>query len=145
MTGGVCIDGCPSIIGIWGEVDTRGVCVEEEASWVIGFDELAPVLWEEEIWLNGVNESVCGGEFDKTSLLDVYESDLLVFFLKEGRGNPNGETPSFSLWEQVTIRVGYKVEVILPSYAPDTTGFSVQIEISSNFLIKVWASSDLGL
>jgi len=43
------------------------------------------------------NEGVCGGEFEKISLLDVCDSDFLVFFRKVGRGNSNGRTPSFSL------------------------------------------------
>jgi len=46
--------------------------------------------------MNGGNEGFCGGEFDKTSLVDVCDSNFLVLFWKEGRGNSNGGTPSFS-------------------------------------------------
>lgn len=94
----------PTIIGVW-----MGIWVDLEASWV-----LVPILWEE-VGKNGGNEGDFGGEFEKISLLDVYDSYFLVFFQKLGRGNSNGGTPSFSLWEWVRIRAGWQDEDTLPS------------------------------
>jgi len=128
-------------------VDVEGDCVEEEADCVLVLDELALVLWEEGVWTGGLiggnvwNEGVCGGEFDKITLVDVCDLDFLVFFRKEGRGNLNGVTPSFSVWEQVKIRVGWKDEETLPSNISDHWGFPSEIEIPPNFSIKFSTSS----
>lgn len=113
--------------------------------------ESIPIDWKGTEWKGGLsggekngdevwNEGVWGGVDDKFSLVDDWASNFFVFLWWEGKGNSNGVTPSFSLWEWVKIQVDWKDEETLLSDNSNCCGFPFEIEIPSNFWIKVWTS-----
>lgn len=153
FVGGFCC--LPAIMGTWvvGVVIVEGAdYVEEKAALELVLVESTLVDCRGREWKGGLsggekngdeawNEGVWGGVDDKISLVDDWASNFFVFLWWEGRGNSNGVTPSFSLWEWVKMWVDWKDEQMLLSDNSYYCGFSSEIEIPFNFWIKVWTWS----
>jgi len=80
---------------------------------------------------------VCRGEDDKISLVDYCDLDVLVFLQWDGKGNSNRVIPSFSILDWVKISEDWRHDDTLPSDNSYYCGLSSEIEILSNFWIKV--------
>ena len=91
--------------------------------------------WEDGDWIRGCEE-VTEGKFDVTSLVSNLDLDIENFLRCDSIGNSKGGIPSLSLLDWVNIPVSLNREVALSSEASRLTGFSVEIDIPSNFWIK---------
>ena len=88
---------------------------------------------------------VNGWKGDVISLVSDYDLDATTFLRCGGMENSKGFTPSFSLCNIVNTPVSCNKEVILSLDSLGLFGFSVEMDICSNFCIKEWTLGDLGV
>jgi len=88
---------------------------------------------------------VNGWKGDVTSLVFDLDLDVITFLCHGGMGNSKGVTKNISLCNLVNTLVFHNKEVILSSEASGLFGFSVEMDICSNFCIKEWTSGDSGV